>query len=77
MITELEVDNPKLELIPGMYATVVLKVQRRPQALAIPIESISAGKINSVFVVDANNELEERTVTLGSKLPLNTKFSQA
>jgi RND family efflux transporter MFP subunit len=72
MITELEVDNPKLELIPGMYATVVLKVQRRPQALAIPIESISAGKINSVFVVDANNELEERTVTLGLETP--TKY---
>ena len=30
MITEIEVPNPNLELVPGMYATVVLKVEKRP-----------------------------------------------
>ena len=30
MITEIEVPNPNLELVPGMYATVVFKVERRP-----------------------------------------------
>ena len=44
MITEIEVPNPKLELVPGMYATVVLKVERRPQALAIPTEAVPAGQ---------------------------------
>ncbi len=28
MITEIEVPNPNLELVPGMYATVVLKVEK-------------------------------------------------
>jgi RND family efflux transporter MFP subunit len=32
MNTEIEVANPNLELTPGMYATVVLKVERRAQS---------------------------------------------
>ena len=69
MITEIEVPNPKLELVPGMYATVVLKVERRPQALAIPTEAISADKKTSVYVVNSEQEIEERPVTLGLETP--------
>jgi len=72
MIAEMEVDNPKLELVPGMYATVVLKVEQRPKALAIPTEAISAGKRDTVHVVNANHEIEERAVTLGLETP--TKY---
>jgi RND family efflux transporter MFP subunit len=65
MITEVEVPNPKLELVPGMYASVVLKVQRRPQALAIPIEAVPPGQTSSVYVINDHDEIEERPVTLG------------
>jgi RND family efflux transporter MFP subunit len=65
MITEIEVPNPKLELVPGMYATVVLKMERRPQALAIPTEALSTGKKTSVYVINGEREIEERAVTLG------------
>jgi RND family efflux transporter MFP subunit len=65
MITEVEVPNPKLELMPGMYATVVLKVEKRSQALAVPIEAVSEGKTPTVYVVRPNGEVEERTITLG------------
>jgi RND family efflux transporter MFP subunit len=69
MITEVEVPNPKLELVPGMYATLVLKVERRQQVLSIPTESISTDKKSSVYVVNANQEIEERPVTLGLEAP--------
>jgi len=69
MIAEIEVPNPNLELIPGMYATITMKVQERPQALAIPTEAVNGDK---VFVVNANHELEERQVKLGLETP--TKF---
>jgi RND family efflux transporter MFP subunit len=69
MITEIEVPNPKLELVPGMYATVVLKVERRPQALAVPTEAISSSKKPSVYVVNRDQEIEERPVTLGLETP--------
>jgi len=71
MIAEMEVANSKLELIPGMYATVVLKADQRPHAVAIPTEAVSAGK-STVFVVNANNEVEQRTITLGLETP--TKY---
>ncbi len=65
MTAEIEVPNPQLELVPGMYATVKLKVERRPQALAIPIEAVSGEKKSVVFMVNPNQEIEERPVTLG------------
>jgi RND family efflux transporter MFP subunit len=69
MITEIEVPNPKLELIPGMYATVVLKAERRPQVLTVPTEAISTDKKASVYVVNSDQEIEERPVTLGLETP--------
>jgi RND family efflux transporter MFP subunit len=69
MITEIEVPNPKLELVPGMYATVVLKVERRPHALAVPTEAISSDKKPTVYLVNRNQEIEERTVKLGMETP--------
>lgn len=71
MTAEMEVDNPKLTLIPGMYATVVLKTDQRSNAVAIPTEAIIAGK-STVYVVNSNSELEQRTVTLGLETP--TKY---
>ncbi len=69
MITEIEVPNPKLELVPGMYATVVLQLEKRPQALAIPTEAVAGGIKNTVYVVSPNHEIEERTVTVGLETP--------
>jgi RND family efflux transporter MFP subunit len=69
MIAEIEVANPKLELVPGMYASVVLKVQRRPQALCIPTEAVSGGKKETVYVVNPSQEIEERPVKLGLETP--------
>jgi RND family efflux transporter MFP subunit len=69
MTTEVEVPNPKLELVPGMYATLVLKVERRPQVLTVPTEAISTDKKASVYLVNAEQEIEERPVTLGLETP--------
>jgi RND family efflux transporter MFP subunit len=69
MITEIEVPNPDLELIPGMYATVVLKVAQRPQALAIPIEAVAGEKNPTVLVINRAGQIEERAVQLGLETP--------
>src|ERR1039458_3621727 len=65
MITEIEVPNPNLELMPGMYATVVLKVEKRLQALAVPTEAVSGEKSPTVYLVNSDNQIEERAVKLG------------
>jgi RND family efflux transporter MFP subunit len=69
MITEIEVDNPNLEVIPGMYATVVLKLEPRQQVLTVPTEALSMGKKNTVLIVDQDNKIQERVVTLGLETP--------
>ena len=65
----MEVLNPNLEIIPGMYATVVLNVENRPQSLAIPIQASASSGATRVLVVNARHEIEERSVTLGLETP--------
>jgi RND family efflux transporter MFP subunit len=72
METEIEVPNPNLELVPGMYANVILKVQQRPNALAIPVEAVTGEKNPAVFVINQNHQIEERAVKLG--LETSEKF---
>jgi RND family efflux transporter MFP subunit len=72
MITEIDVPNPRLELVPGMYARVVLRVERRPGALAVPTEAIASDKNTNVFVVNGEQEIEERPITIG--LETSTQF---
>jgi RND family efflux transporter MFP subunit len=69
MITELEVKNPTLEIVPGMYAVVVLKVQHRSHVLTIPTEAVESKKTSTVDLVDQDNQIEEREVTLGLETP--------
>lgn len=69
MTTEIEVPNQDLKLVPGMYATVVLKVEKRPQVLAVPIEAVVGDKSPLVYVVNQDNLIEERPVKLGLETP--------
>jgi RND family efflux transporter MFP subunit len=69
MTTESEFQNPNLEITPGMYAAVVLQMQGRSSALAVPIEAVSSGPKPTVYLVNANNEIEEREVKLGIETP--------
>jgi RND family efflux transporter MFP subunit len=66
METEVDVPNPSLTLVPGMYAEANLTLDRRPNALAIPLMAVSTqGDKSSVFVVTPENKVEERQVKLG------------
>jgi RND family efflux transporter MFP subunit len=71
MMTELEVDNPDLKLVPGMYASVFFEAERRTNVLAIPIQAVPPGQTSSVLVVNTQNEIEERPVTLGLETPFH------
>jgi RND family efflux transporter MFP subunit len=68
MIVEMEVPNPALDLVPGMYANVTLKVDQRANAVAIPVEAVPPGG-KSVLLVNAAHQVEERPVKLGIETP--------
>ncbi len=70
METEVDVPNPELVLLPGMYAEATLTLDRRPDVLAIPVQAISGDTTNaSALVVNDRSQLEERHVTLGIETP--------
>lgn len=69
MMTEIEVPNPNLEIVPGLYASVVFQAERHPDALAIPVQAVPPGQTSTVYVVNNQNILEEEPVTLGMETP--------
>jgi RND family efflux transporter MFP subunit len=68
MDTEVDVPNPSLVLIPGMYAEVNLTLDRRDHVLAIPVQAVDVaegGAEGDVMVVTPNNRVETRKIALG------------
>jgi RND family efflux transporter MFP subunit len=69
MDTEVDVPNPNLVLIPGMYAEVNLTLSQRNSVLTVPVTAVdlqgddqSAG---NVMVVTPNGRVERRKIELG------------
>ncbi len=66
METEVDVPNPTLAITPGMYANTYLQLEHRENVLTIPIVAVQGtGKEGKVVALNANNEVEERSVQLG------------
>ncbi len=66
MDTEIDVPNPKFELVPGMYANVSLVLEEQPNTLTVPVEGIvREGDAATAFLVNSSGEIEERQVKLG------------
>lgn len=75
MTTEVDVKNPKLELIPGMYAEVKLNLDSANDTLAVPIEAVdNNGNDHRVFVVDGAGVIHVRQVTTGLQSPQNVQI---
>ena len=70
METEIDVPNPGFVLKPGMYAEAALTLDRRVDALAVPVQALNVnGQSTTVFLVSPENKIEERPVTLGIETP--------
>jgi len=67
MHTEVDVPNPKYELVPGMYASVKIPLHSVAKVLTVPIQAFQAeseGK-GIVLVVGPGNKIERREVAAG------------
>ncbi len=66
MHTEVDVPNPHHSLIPGVYAEATLSLDRKPDAVAVPLQAVNhEGDQTTVFVVDADGKVVDRPVKLG------------
>jgi RND family efflux transporter MFP subunit len=66
MKTEVDVPNPKLELVPGMYAEVDLITDQRKNVLSVPVEALDgSGSTTCVFAVRPSGKIEIVPVRIG------------
>lgn len=66
METEVDVDNSRGDLAPGMFAEAVVTLDRHNGALAIPVQAVAGAEDKaSLLVVDPQNQLVQKEVRLG------------
>jgi len=70
MHTEIDVPNPNLEIVPGMYAEASLVLKNAHAVLAVPVQAINRQEDRaSVFLVDPTNTIQERRIQIGLEAP--------
>jgi RND family efflux transporter MFP subunit len=66
MDTEVDVPNPDLVIVPGMYAEVVLNVDQRNHALAVPIDAVEGtGSAARAYTINDAGAIAIVPVTTG------------
>lgn len=66
METEVDVENGDLSLTPGMYANTTIQLEKHSDVLTLPVQAVmNSTSRPSVFVVDNQNRIELRKVSLG------------
>jgi len=66
MHVEVDVPNPDLTLVPGMYADATVVLDQVKDAIVAPVQSLDRSAAGArVFVVGRDGKLEARTVQLG------------
>ena len=66
MHTEVDVQNPKGTLLPGLYAEVTLTLNKDAKALAVPLSAVERESDQaSIDVVDSSGKVQIRQVVLG------------
>jgi RND family efflux transporter MFP subunit len=66
MHTEVDVPNKDGSLVPGMYAEVSLTLEKKENALVVPVQAVAHnGERTTVLLVNSHNQIEEREVKLG------------
>ncbi|MGC2816065.1 MAG: efflux RND transporter periplasmic adaptor subunit, partial [Candidatus Acidiferrum sp.] len=76
MHTEIDVPNPKYQLVPGMYASVRIPLRSEKGVLTVPPQAVQSagGTRGSVLIVNAESRIERRDVTLGLQTATETEI---
>ena len=70
MQVEFDIPNPNYKLTPGMYADVVLDIQKRTDAITVPVQAITYNNTKkTVLLVDAQNRVQLRQIETGIEDP--------
>jgi RND family efflux transporter MFP subunit len=70
MEAQIDLPNADLSLTPGVYATVLLKIDRRNNARILPLEAVTREKgTSSVYLITKENKIEARNIQTGTESP--------
>ncbi len=76
MEAQIELPNADRSLIAGVYATVMLKIDHRNDALVLPLEAVTREKSTaSVYLITKDNKIEARNITLGTESPTHVEIA--
>src|SRR6266568_5541375 len=65
MLAESELPNPKFELRPGMYAIVKIGIERKEDALLVPVDALFVEKSGPSLFTIADNKAKKTPVKTG------------
>jgi RND family efflux transporter MFP subunit len=67
MHTEVQVQNLKYQVVPGMYAMVTIPLETANNVLTVPVQTVqpSTPGQGTVLIVDGTNHIQRREVTTG------------
>lgn len=70
MQVEFDIPNPGYKLSPGMYADVALEIQKRADAITVPVQAITYNNDKKrVLLVDGQNRVQVRDILTGVEEP--------
>lgn len=75
MLTEIELPNPSRDLRPGMYASVQLEVEHKPEALLLPAAAVLAEKAGTFVMLLADGEAKKTPVRIGFSDGVNVEIT--
>ena len=65
MQTEVDIPNDDLSITPGMYGWAQLTLEEHKDILNLPVQAVAVGAHPSVYLINKDHQLEERSVTIG------------
>jgi RND family efflux transporter MFP subunit len=66
MHTEVDVPNPSRILLPGLYAEATITLEKKDNAIAVPLQALDQQSGNTTLdVVDSSGKIESRKAVLG------------
>jgi len=66
MRVEIDVPNPDLTLLPGMFARAELQLDRHPNALVVPTKAVTVQQDRSFLFIKAGDTAKKVFITLGA-----------
>jgi membrane fusion protein, multidrug efflux system len=75
MLVEADIENPGLTLRPGMYATVKVGVEKKENALLVPVEALVMEKTNAFVFVAIDGKAKKTPVKLGFNDGVNAELA--